>query len=512
MWAPSVSLVLILIALHSTACAFNVAVIGGGVGGATLVHFLNELCPGRVNITLLEATDHLGGRLEHWRAPEMEMEHGVELGASVYHDVNRYMRTIVEDTLHLSTTHPYKDVRVGIFDGNSSTFSFVESDLSVLNTALAAVWRYGDAPLKAERAVEDLVQKLLHIYQAQQEGKTYSTAEELLESLGLLDAIRVDSETILRRAFSHSVNAQSPLSESYRRFLDEFVFSLGNINYGQGLELNGLAGMVAMKGKGSELHSVVGGNRQIVERLLERYNGVTVKLNSPVKVKVEQPSSKGARSCRSQYPTIVGLNPTDFDCIVSSHPRPEAGGFKMHQTHVTIVRGRLNESYFRDPLSAESTLVGSLGRLPGVIIAGRHSNATKIEFRSIGRLNSEPNDSRDALFKVFSQEKLTNRFWEAGPFDRGSHVVHEKTWMAYPKLQPWPKDRTTRHPFVLHEGCDDSAQTGVKLPPIFDSGALEFAVSTMETQAIAAKNVGLLIAERWTCSGKKGVNEDDRGL
>ena len=44
--------------------ALRVAVIGGGMGGASFAYYYSKLNPG-ADITVFEASDYLGGRLKH---------------------------------------------------------------------------------------------------------------------------------------------------------------------------------------------------------------------------------------------------------------------------------------------------------------------------------------------------------------------------------------------------------------------------------------------------------------
>ena len=64
-----------------------IAVIGGGIGGATVAHYLNELFSGNLSIDLFEA-EIIGGRLATIQIDGNEYE----AGGSVIHERNLLMK------------------------------------------------------------------------------------------------------------------------------------------------------------------------------------------------------------------------------------------------------------------------------------------------------------------------------------------------------------------------------------------------------------------------------------
>lgn len=69
----------------------KIGIIGGGIGGASASHYLNELFDGRLNIDLFEAKE-LGGRLATVEIAGMEYE----AGGAIIHDKNLLMRNFVK--------------------------------------------------------------------------------------------------------------------------------------------------------------------------------------------------------------------------------------------------------------------------------------------------------------------------------------------------------------------------------------------------------------------------------
>ena len=68
------------------------AIIGGGISGAASAYFLNELFEDAVQLTVFERSSRIGGRLA-------TIEHDgrfYELGGSVIHSSNRYMKAFLD--------------------------------------------------------------------------------------------------------------------------------------------------------------------------------------------------------------------------------------------------------------------------------------------------------------------------------------------------------------------------------------------------------------------------------
>lgn len=73
--------------LHS----WILAIVGGGIGGASASHFLTELLNGTLDIDLYEAKT-IGGRLATIKIDKDE----IEAGGSVIHPKNMYMQRFVK--------------------------------------------------------------------------------------------------------------------------------------------------------------------------------------------------------------------------------------------------------------------------------------------------------------------------------------------------------------------------------------------------------------------------------
>jgi prenylcysteine oxidase/farnesylcysteine lyase len=130
-------------------------------------------------------------------------------------------------------------------------------------------------------------------------------------------------------------------------------------------------------------------------------------------------------------------------------------------THATFVAGNLNAAFFGHASSSQ---------LPGTILTVEDPD---IWISSVGRVGFSPTTGTP-VYKVFSRESLTDRQVES--LFRHSFEVERIVWRAYPVLLPstsWPA-------FELAKG-------------LYYPNAMESAVSTIETEAVAARNVVRLL-------------------
>ena len=436
--------------------SLKVTILGAGINGAACAFFLKEALGDNVTITVMEKAGEVGGRIQS----TVVDGHRVELGASVWHRVNEYMEHFVE-RLQLRTSHPYKDAKVALYGPDGVVFAEHER-FNWLST-VSALWRWGLSPLRAQHAVEDLVSRLVNIYPLQRKGKYWESGEELLQAVGLLEMTHTTIEEHLK---------QKGVSE---RFINELTYAFGKINYGQDLELSALAGAVAMKGGGDQVFSVDGGNRRIVEGLLAKAKAkIAVKSFAPEFEELDNLDNCGLTSS------------VDADVVILSFPTPKHSKYTAKVTHVSFVKGRINRHFFG---------YSSVDVMPSIIIPVK---GVEWGLRHLGLLRGSSD-----VYKIFSDTKLdpTRLFGEEQPFLNGD-VLHTRRWEAYPTLRPRVEGES--HKFRLHGGCAG------KFPRVFHSGALEYAISTMETQAIAAMNTVNMIVDEFRLNQRSKENVEDR--
>jgi prenylcysteine oxidase/farnesylcysteine lyase len=432
----------------------NVAVIGGGIAGCSTVWFLREALGEGAVLTLYERDSQLGGRLATLDVDGTP----VESGGTIIHETNRYMAGFV-DRLGLERVEPHQrdeggEESVGVWDG--TRFAFRTYD-SALLTRLGAVWRFGVmAPLRLQRAVTQGVDRWNQVYDHLERGVAFDSPSELCAALGLADLLHKDGRQWL---------ADSGVRG---RFVDEYATPVGRIMYGQDVSMNGLATSIALAGAGlaGTLFSVGGGNRLVCEGLV-RDAGATMQAGTEV---------TGAAKVGGQFEVqLSGGGSASHDAVVLATPAgpstltwsgvapPES---VMHSrpfqvTWATFIKGTPRAEYFG---------LASVEDLPDAVLTVEDD---AIPFNSLGLVATASDGSR--IYKLFSRDRVPESLLD--DLFSSRDAVEEIRWEAYPVLRPI-RDLP---PFRLADG-------------LYWVNAMELAVSTMETEAVAARNVANLVA------------------
>ena len=143
--------------------------------------------------------------------------------------------------------------------------------------------------------------------------------------------------------------------------------------------------------------------------------------------------------------------------------------------HVTLVTGVLNPSYFN---------VSNAQDIPDAILTMSNFN----EFYSIG-VQAFLDDGITSITKLFSNEQISESILNQ-IYTRVDRVDRFK-WESYPILDPKLFHERDKLSFVLHKGND-------MLDGIYHVNAFESAISTMESETVAAMNVVQLLKKKWT--------------
>ncbi|MDI3318121.1 MAG: FAD-dependent oxidoreductase [Bacillota bacterium] len=446
----------------------RVVVVGAGVAGAFAAYFLRQALGPAAEIVVRERQARPGGRVG-----EMELAgRRVETGATLVHSSNRYL---LEATARLGL-HPGDAGgerrslarRMGIWNG-------VSFDLLVrmagLPLALAMLRRYGASLLRARRLTRAAVARLLRLYDELERGRGFSTPGEMYRELGLDGLARESAYDFLAR---HGVG---------ERFVREFSDGVARSNYGQDGRMNAWATLVSLTGgglAGGRLFSVREGNLRVVEGLLS-LSGARLQTNATVRAIRPRATPEGGRAgfavasadgSEEACDAVILAAPLelaelDFDGLAlpgsASLRRP------YQTTHATWVVGRLRGERFG---------LAEQEAPPDVILTRERR---EIPFSAIGALAAAAGGRR--IYKLFSREPLDEALLDHLFADRVEAV--RLTWNAYPVLSPaevWP-------PFRL-------------APGLYYANAMESAVSTMETEAMAARNVVNLLVQDLAGDGR----------
>ena len=442
---------------NNSSATDRVAIVGAGIAGSAAAYFARVAFGSDLSVVVFEQSAQIGGRIQHRPFAGTI----VETGATLMHSSNAYLSEFI-DELGLKRALPHdrtgeSSATVGIWNGEVFVF---KSHRSELRTAAKMFRRYGPTPVRIRRIVKSAVRKWVRIYELQRTGRAYSTPEEMFTELGLYQLCKEPS----REFFAREGIADS--------FVREFIDGISRNNYGQDSGIHAFVNLISLAGAGfagGHLFSVAGGNSQVCERLLKRANA-----DVRTGARVLKIASDTGNTMQYSITTSSGTEP-GFDAIIIATPLELASiqfegavaedlpySDRSYQvTHATFVAGDLNAEFFE----AQST-----SDLPDTILTTENP---RLWLSSVGRIGTS-STTRQPIYKVFSRERLTDALI-AELFAKPSEV-ERLVWRAYPVLKPsqqWPPFRLGRR--------------------IYYANAMESAVSTMETEAVAGQNVvGLL--------------------
>lgn len=433
----------------------NIAIIGGGIAGCSAAWFLREALGDDASLTLYERDAQLGGRLATLGVDGTP----VESGGTIIHETNRYMAGFV-DRLGLERVEPHQRdpgsaESVGVWDGRR--FAFRTHD-SALITKLAAVWRFGvRAPLRLQRAVAKGVEQWNQIYEHLERGTAFDSPLALCAELGLASLLRQDGREWL---------ADSGVRG---RFVDEYATPVGRIMYGQDVSMNGLATSIALAGAGlaGTLFSVGGGNRLVCEGLVRDagamlQTGAEVARISKGTAGFDVHLSDGRSATHDVVVLATPAGPAALALSELGLPESALCERPFQTIWATFVKGTPRADYFR---------LAHADDLPDAVLTLENE---AIAFNSLGLVASSPDGT--LIYKLFSREPVTEALLDELFSNRD--VVERIRWEAYPVLRP----SSDLPPFRLADG-------------LYWVNAMEYAVSTMETEAVAARNVANLVAK-----------------
>ncbi|XP_010269070.1 PREDICTED: farnesylcysteine lyase-like [Nelumbo nucifera] len=476
----SASLSLAAEAPHSTNTndVKNVCIIGSGIGGSSVAHFLRQYSshpsyPTIGDILIFERNGVVGGRM----ATVSIAGDTFEAGASILHPKNLHALNFTK-FLNLRIKEPSSSpFSLGIWDGTQFLFKTLDTNsksplykklVSLINSC-RIFYRYGLSLFKMNRFVESAVNKFLKYYWDFDSRPVFESVDEMLKWADLYELTGRTLEEEL-------VNAGlSPL------LISELVTVITRINYGQSVSISGLAGAVSLAGSGGGLWSIEGGNWQIPAELINHSNA-TLHLQEEIKFisylgdYYELNSTKG-----NSYSCQVTVLATPLDELnIQFSPPVSIPERKFQHTYTTFIRGLLNPTYFGlHSVSEVPELVGT-------------TEVPDLPFSSISVLKKYTES--DMTYKMFSREPM-----EDALLDHLFSVRKETLrmdWGAYPHYTP-PEMFAS---FVLD---------GLHLYYI---NAFENAASTMETSTVAAENIARLVLSRLTPLNSKGSACDGESL
>ena len=472
---------------------------GAGSGGASTAFYLHRSAyPCKVNITVYERADYVGGR-STTVGVYGDPHEPVELGASIFVKVNKNLVSAL-DQFNLSTIeYAGEDLdgvtkALGIWNGEE--FVYLQSEDSYewwSNVKL--LWKYGMSPIRTQRLMKDTVNRFLGMYEAP--NFPFRSISDTAFNLGL-KAPSMRSEELMAK------------NGIYAPFSTDIIQAATRVNYAQNLaQIHGLEAMVCMAANGAM--SVRGGNWQIFDQML-KYDKNTVLLNTSVTsissipggerytIKLRSNSDYGLEgglhNSIEEYDTVVIAAPLQFSNIsinpAPAHPPSPVDYVTLHVTLFTSPY-RPNPVRFglRNPSEVPTTILTTLpangkGRPPFFSLS---------TLRTITNYNVQP-PRREYVYKLFSSEapdlvflfdllNLPRDIRTPSSIYENPNIItwqFNKTWKSYPYLPP----RVTFDDPQLDENGR-----------LWYTSGIEPFISTMETSSLMGKNVAQLIVDGW---------------
>ncbi|SPO29591.1 related to Prenylcysteine oxidase precursor [Ustilago trichophora] len=534
----------------------RIAIIGAGPSGTSAAYFLKHAqdrlastnaSSDKLDITLYERDTHIGGRTAVVYPYDDETQSPIELGASIFADVNLNLRRAVKD-FSLETGAPNGlSGQMGIWDGQQFLF---EGDQSSWWTSAKFFLRYGYSAITTEAVVKKQLAYFLGLYRPSFLHSRTKTGRSVSgypwKSVeGLADAVNATSLVGMTGMQFFKEKRVSEL------FIEEMVEAATRVNYAQNTDqIHGFGALVSLAASGAT--GVKDGNYRIFEQFARRsgarlFTGVEGQVTGIVRFHSATRSTRGQpevdlKPAETQVQWYIGTKSGEgeiYDAVIIATPwhnsditllnTPERVKGKpfvhLHVTLLTTSRPSPNPEYFG---------LGSQDAVPTTILTSdesvrRASNKKKpeetdpqdngqeppvvqqlkkpsLDFFSLNYLRSviptnssssaSPSKREDSsskekeyVVKIFSHTRISDDLL-IQLFGDTMSWVRRHEWDSYPYLAP-----TDRFPRIE---VDEN---------LYYSNAMESLVSTMETSTVAAKNTVALLLSKWY--GDHFVNGED---
>lgn len=426
----------------------RVVIIGAGVAGASAARRVRDLLGDCVEIIVLEAAGHVGGRAR--RIPFAGTM--IEVGGTLLHSSNRLLAAALaesglgvvgSDDVELRGIIP----GLGVWTGAAFALEATGGSDSV-NVALLA--RYGGQPLQQLVAlVSETLAGFESLYARLERGERFTSPAQLIAAAGLGRFIESSLAELL---FEAGVS---------RQLIDELCTGIVRNMYNQDsrmLALPGIVGLIGAGLAGGSLYGVDGGNDRLVASMLDRARAI-------VRLDAKAESIGFDRSV-----AVAGADTLSADAVIVATPLTDSGirfdpplavpHIPYQHVHVTLAAGRPAPQYFgHEPVPSGIFTTTDCGAFSSLGVSGRAS------------------DSHTAVLKFFSVERIEDA--ELGAMIADLEESERLEWAAFPVMGLEPENC----PFEI-------------APAVFFANALEPFVSTLETEAIAGRIVADLAVDR----------------
>ncbi|CAG8443653.1 11248_t:CDS:10 [Ambispora leptoticha] len=440
-----------------------VMALGAGAGGTSAAYFLSEKFENtslKIESTIFERSNYVGGRSTVVKFVRDEQEYPIELGASIFIDVNYHLANSAKkfglEYEYFGKKFP--GARLGIWDGKE--FVFEQTSYKYWDI-VKIFWKYGWAPYTVQNMVKDIVSKFLAIYKFQEPFTSVQSASERLDLAAEIQHTALNYFRTLKKI--------DPL------YLSHFVEAASRVNYVSNLDqIHALGGFISLAPEGAK--SIKGGNYLLFENWI-KHSGATLKLETTVTkvTKLDSNHEKDGDDTPKYEITTQNGKKQIFDAVILAAPIQFAQidfenininvkEIPYVTLHVTLITGHLNPAYFNRE---------NIDDLPSMILT---VNSELCDFNSLGCQYKLENGER--VCKIFSHHEMTDELLDKIFLSRS--WTYYKIWKSYPWLSP----NQTYPPIELDQN-------------LFYVNSFEPFISTMETEAVSSENIAKILKRRW---------------
>nr|CAH8839054.1 unnamed protein product [Trichobilharzia regenti] len=434
---------------------FRVAVVGGGVGGASSAYYLRQLFGNKVSITLFEQSGRIGGRMktvpfcgDMW-----------ESGASVFHSSNHYMMSFAKKFKIPFSRLGEADRRIFFYgEQYKSIFSNINDSFTFL-TPFRLFWHYGVSILNGRLYTASKVELFTRIYSLQNNGNCYTTPALLLKALS------EDFVEMTKYTYADWLRKKLRVGEKY---INEFAFGILSNNYCQSLDTHAFVGLISSACTVSDVFTIDGGVEQIPQKLVE-----TALADNPTdapKQLVHATVKKITRMDNNRLCLSYELADTkqteesSFDYVILSMPLHQESKLatsddiklpqiKYHEMCRTLLTGSINYSLFGLPQKP----LGD-NQIVSFLPVANYYTHEKHPIRSIMRLPVKSKDSKEAIdgiWSIYSEPKdfpdaksALSKLLLENPNDEHNRIDVVR-WLAYPTYHPVVSEYIVGYTFII---------------------------------------------------------------
>ena len=446
----------------------RVAIIGAGIGGSSVSHYLSEEFPDS-EINLFEKEIEAGGRTNHYKLADGVI---IEMGASFFIEANKHIIELAKiyNCKYSSSINP-KEI-MGLWNGKAFVF---ETSSNKYITLLKMFWRYRLTPFYFFKQNSKMIEDFMKIYEN-------STFHNYSEFLSIVQAEKYLNITIYDYLIKENYNLD---------FINEFIAGVISGIYNQAFtRINAFAGMISLAGANNKAFSFEGGNRECIKKIINNNKKVNFSTLSFVKKIFRNNSHYSLLIQENDGSTKVDEN---YDFVIIASPMKnielqlnESFSIKnvtYVKAFVHLIAGKIKCAYFDNAIQENECL----GTLMSVDLNASNVADYSRKCKECYELNKEKVD----IYKFQTTKNLSNEEWGNIFLDGKYKIIDFKEWDAYPDLTT--VNVTDLNNIMIEEG-------------LYFLNGMESLASCMEMEIISGKNIVKLIVEK---ENEKNKNETE---